>query len=118
MNSRSSDVFFFEIAHGEHRAHGFAGLQSDQVSDVLAAAGCADIGNFVDLEPVDAAFVGEDENVRVRGRDEEMLDEIFFARLHAGASAATAALHAVGGDGRALHVAGVAEGDRHLLIGD
>jgi hypothetical protein len=30
----------------------------------------------------------------------------------------SAALHAVGGDRRALHVAGVAEGDGDLLIGD
>src|SRR5713226_2733454 len=47
-----------------------------------------------------------------------MLDEIFVARLHAGAARASAALHAVGGDGRALHVAGVADGDGGLLVGD
>ena len=47
-----------------------------------------------------------------------MLDEIFVARLHAGATRASAALHAVGGDGRALHVAGVADGDGNLLVGD
>jgi hypothetical protein len=111
-------VFFLEIAHGEHGADGFAGLQSDQVADVLAFAGGADVGNFVDLEPVDAAFVGEDEDVGVGGGDEEVLDEIFVAGLHAGASGAAAALHAVGGDGRALHVAGVAEGDGDLLVGD
>ncbi len=52
-------IFFFEIAHGEHGAYGFAGLQSDEVADVLAAAGGADVRNFVDLEPVDPAFVGE-----------------------------------------------------------
>src|SRR6202041_1704569 len=47
-----------------------------------------------------------------------MLDEILVASLHAGAPAATAALHAVGGNGRALHVAGVAESDRDLFVGD
>src|ERR1700723_3000842 len=47
-----------------------------------------------------------------------MLDEILVASLHAGAPAATAALHAVGGDGCALHVAGVAESDGDLLVGD
>ena len=111
-------IFFFEIAYGEHGADGFAGLQSDQIADVLAAAGGAYVGNFVDLEPVDAAFVGEDQNVGVGGGDEEVFDEIFFAGLHAGASAAAAALHAVGGDRRALHVAGVAEGDGDLLVGN
>src|SRR5216684_1054732 len=47
-----------------------------------------------------------------------MLDEIFVARLHAGAARASAALHAVGGDRRALHVAGVADRDRCLLVRD
>ena len=47
-----------------------------------------------------------------------MLDEILFARLHAGAAGAAAALLAVGGDRRALHVAGVADGDGDLLVGD
>ena len=111
-------AFFFEIAHGEHGAHGFAGLQTDQVADVLALAGGADVRNFVDLEPVDAARVGEDQNVGVSGGDEEMLDEILVARLHAGAARASAALLAVGGDRRALQVAGVADGDGHLLVGD
>jgi hypothetical protein len=131
MNSRSSDflrgrcewrrkcIYFLpQVAHGEHGANGFAGLQADEVADVLAFAGGADVWNFVDLEPVDAALVGEDENVGVGGSDEEVFDEILVARLHAGASGATAALHAVGGDGRALHVAGVAEGDGDLLVGD
>jgi len=132
MNSRSSDffheavaggeedifIFFFEVAHGEHGADGLAGLQSDEIADVLAATGGAYVRNFIDLDPVDAAFVGKNENVGVGRGDEEVLDEIFFAGFHAGASDAAAALHAVGGNGRALHVAGVAEGDGDLLIGD
>ena len=94
------------------------GCKDDQVADVFALAGGADVGNFVDLQPVDAAGVGEDEDVGVGGGDEQMLDEILVAGLHAGAARAAAALHAVGGDRRALHVAGVADGDRDLLVGD
>src|SRR5258708_1217350 len=111
-------IFFFEVAHGEHGADGFAGLQSDEVADVFAFAGGAYVGNFVDLEPVDSAFVGEDQDVGVGGGDEEVLDEVFVTGLHAGAPDAPAALHAVGGDGSSLHVAGVAEGDGDLLVGD
>ena len=111
-------VFFFKIAHREHGLHRFARLQADQVADVLALAGGADVGNFVHLQPVDASRVGEDQNVGVRRGDEEMLDEIFVARLHAGAARASAALHAVGGDRRALHVAAVADRDCDLLVGD
>ena len=47
-----------------------------------------------------------------------MFDEILVARLHAHAALASAALIAVGGDGGALHVAGVAYGYGHLLVGD
>ena len=108
----------FEIADGEHGANRLARLQADQVADVLAFAGSADVGNFVHLQPVDASGVGEDQNVGVRGIDEEMLDEILVARLHAGAARAAAALHAVGGDRRALHVAAVADRDGDLLVGD
>jgi hypothetical protein len=37
-------AFFFQVAHGEHGAHGFARLQADQVADVLALAGGATSG--------------------------------------------------------------------------
>ena len=82
------DVFalFFEIAHRQHGADRLARLQADQVADVLAFAGGADVGNLVHLQPVHASGVGEDENVSVRRGDEQMLDEILVARLHAGAA--------------------------------
>src|SRR5579872_3510066 len=85
---------------------------------MLAATGGADVGNFVNLEPVDAAGIGEDQNVSMGRDDEEMLDEILVARLHAGAARASAALHAVGRNGRPLEVAGVADGDCDLLVGN
>ena len=87
-------VLLFEIAHGEHRLYRFTGLQADQVADVLAFPGGADVGDLIDLQPVNAALVGEDENVGVRGGDEEVLDEILVTRLHAGTARASAALHA------------------------
>ncbi len=111
-------AFFFEIANREHGADGFARLQRNQVADVLALAGGAHVGNLIDLQPVDAARIGEDQNVGVGRGDEEMLDEIFVARLHARASGAATTLHAIRGDRRALQVSGMADGDRHLLVGD
>ena len=85
---------------------------------MLALAGGADVGNLVDFEPVDAAGAGEDQDVGVGRGDEELLDEILVARLHAGAARATAALHAIGRDRSALQVAGVADRDGDLLVGD
>ena len=111
-------VFFFEIADGENGADVFAGLQVEQALHDLALAGGADVGNLVDLEPVDAAGVGEAEQVGVRGVDDELRDEIFFARLHAHAAGAAAALLAIDADGRALEVALMADRDGDLLVGD
>ncbi len=47
-----------------------------------------------------------------------LLHEILFARAHALAALSAAPLLAVGGDGGALHVAGVGHGDRRLLVYD
>ena len=52
------------------------------------------------------------------GVDDELGDEIFFAGLHAHAAGAAAALLAVDGDGGALEVALVRDGDGDLLVGD
>ena len=111
-------AFFFEIAHGQDGAHVFARLQVEQALHALALARGAHVGNLVDLEPVDAAGVGEAEQVGVRGVDDELRDKIFFARLHAGAPGAAAALLAIDGDRRPLQIALVAHGHRNLLVGD
>ncbi len=52
------------------------------------------------------------------GVDDELGDEVLFAGLHAEAAGATSALLSIGGDGRALEVAGVGDGDGDLLVGD
>ena len=111
-------AFLFKVAHGQDGANVFAGLQIEQALHALALACGADVGNLVDLEPVDAAGVGEAEQVGVRGVDDELRDEILFARLHADAAGAAAALLAIDGDGRALEVALVADGNGDLLVGD
>src|SRR5208282_297097 len=63
-------VFFFQVAYGEHGAHGFSRLQSDEVADMLALAGGAHVGNLIHLQPVDASRVGEDQHVGVGRVDE------------------------------------------------
>ena len=59
-----------------------------------AFAGGGGVGNFVDLEPVDTALVGEDQHVGVGRGDEEVLDKVFRARAHADPSLAAARLPA------------------------
>src|ERR1700674_3086867 len=98
-------ALFFQIPHREHGAYRFARLQADQVADVLPFAGSRDVGNLIKLQPVHAPRVGEDQNVSVGRGDEQMLNEILVARLHARAPSAAAPLHAVGRNRCAFHVA-------------
>ncbi len=111
-------AFFFEVADGQDGADLFAGLEVEEAGDGLALARGADVGNLVDLEPVDAAVVGEAEQVGVGGVDDELGDEVLFTRLHAEPAGAAAPLLAIDGDGRALEVAGIGDGDGDLLVGD
>ena len=60
----------FEVLDGENGDDLFAGLQVDERSHRLALAGGADVGNLIHLEPVDAAGVGEAEQIRMRGIDD------------------------------------------------
>ena len=109
---------FLEVADGEDGDDALAGLEVDERGHGLALAGGADVGDFVDFDPVDAAGVGEAEQVGVGGVDDELGDEVLFAGLHAETAGAAATLLAVDGDGRALEVAGVGDGDGDLLVGD
>ena len=71
-----------------------------------------------DLFLVDLAARGEEQHRRMRRGDEQPGDEILFARLHAGAALAAAPLRAVGRERHALDVAGVRNGDDHVLALD
>ena len=85
---------------------------------MLALAGGGGVGNFVDLQPVDAAARGEDQQVAVRGGHDQVLDEILGARAHADAALAAARLAAVGIDGGALQIAAARDGDGDVFHGD
>ena len=87
-----------ELLDREQRGDLLAFFHRHQVDDRLALAAGPDVGDLVDLEPVGAAAVGEDHDVGVGGGDEQVADEILFARPHADAALAAAALRAVGGD--------------------
>ena len=60
----------------------------------------------------------KNKQVGVGGGDEEVVDEVLVPRLHAHPAPAAAALGAVARDRGALDVAGVGDGDRHVLVGD
>jgi len=72
-----------EVADAERGLHLLAVLQREQVHERLAARGAPELRKLPHLLPVDAAAVGEEQHRRVRGRDEQVLDEVFVLRLHA-----------------------------------
>ena len=84
----------------------------------LPARRPARLRDLVHLEPVDLALVGEDQHVAVGGGDEEALHEVLVPGAGARLALAAAPLRAVEGDRVALHVAGVGDGDDHLLLRD
>ncbi len=96
----------------------FAFRQRQQIHHRLAPALDAGLGQPPDLQLVGHAGGREEHQRRMRDGDEEMGDVILFARRHAGAAFAAAALHAIFGDRRALDVAGMGDGDRDILALD
>src|SRR6185436_9957430 len=112
------ELVFLELFDRQRRRDLLAFLHRHQVGDRLALAVGADVRDLVDLQPVGAAAVRENHDVGVRRGDEQVADEVLGAGAHADAPLAAAALVAVGRDRRPLDVAGVADGDRHVLFGD
>ena len=78
----------------------------------------AALRHVVDLEPVDAAAVGEAQDVVVRVGDEHPVDEVVFLRRRRLLAAAAALLRAVLVDRLRLHVAAVRQRDDHVLRRD
>ena len=76
-----------EVAHGAEGGDLLARLQLHQVHDGLALALRPDVGDLVDLQPVDPAAVGEDQDVGVGGGDEEVRDEVLVLGPHPHAAA-------------------------------
>ena len=120
------------LAGGEqHVAAGVELLHGAEGGDLLAAAASCtrfttalplpcgpDVGDLVDLQPVDAPAVGEDQDVGVGGGDEELVDEVLVLASSCPCGRGRRGAGAVGGDRGALDVAGVGDGDGHVLVGD
>ena len=107
-----------ELLDRHQRGDALALFHRYEIGDRLAAPVGTDVGDLMDLEPVGTAAVREDHDVRVGRRHEQVADEVLLACPHADAALAAAALAAVVGDRGPLDVAGVADGDRHVLLGD
>src|SRR6266478_3809625 len=80
----------FEIAGGYERGEFFIFLEFHEARDRFAARSCGGFREFINLEPIDAALGGEQQDITVRRGDEEMLDEVFFFGARADAAFAAA----------------------------
>src|SRR5207237_9107646 len=72
-----------EVPHRHAGGDGFALAQRQQIDHRFAFRLASALGNFVHLEPVDLSAGGEEQEVGVRGSDEEIFDDVLFFRLHA-----------------------------------
>ena len=111
-------AFLFQIARRDDGGQMLVFLEFHQAGNGLAARGRRRFGKFVHLQPVDAPLRAEQQNVTVRRGDEQILDEVLFARLRADAALAAARLVPVHVHRRALDVARMADGDGHVHVGD
>ena len=101
------------------------GAQLEDIRDRASLGGAAHFRNLVNFFDVGAARFGEEHQVIVRRRGEEMLDEIAFfflgrafARGHADDAFAAAPLRPKRADGRAFDKAAVRDADDAAFIRD
>src|SRR5688572_12863771 len=107
-----------EILYREHVRDLLILLELQQVGDGPTLARAAALGHVVHAAFVHAALVREEHQVVVRVRDEQVLDEVAFARFGALDPAPATALRAVGVGGQTLDVAVVADGDDDVFLRD
>src|SRR5208282_751863 len=100
-------ALFFEVGGGDEGGELFVFLEFHEAGDGFAARGSGGFRQLVDFLPVNAALGGEEQDVTVRGGDEEILDEVLFLRFRTDAALAAARLVTVNLDGGALDVAGM-----------
>ena len=93
-------------------------LEGQEVRDVLAARGAVGLGQLVRLDPVDAALGGEEQEPVVSRGDEEVTHDVVLLELRSAHALATALLGAVQVGSGPLGVAGLGDGDHHVLAGD
>ena len=107
-----------ELLHLQQRRQLLALGHVHEIRDGLALAAPADFRHVVDAQPVASSAVREDQDVGVRVGDEEVRDDILFARLHADQALAATPLLPVRVERGALDVARVRRGDDDVFVGD
>ena len=109
---------FAELAHGDQPRNPLAIAKLQQVDDRTAAGGAGCQRQVVNLDPVNLALVGEEQDVIVSQGNEHMLEEVAFLGVGRGDAAAPPALSAIGAGGQPLDVTVVSDGHDHVFLAD
>ena len=104
--------------HGDDGGDLFALVDLHEVDDRPAARLPLGFGDLVRLDGIHLAEGGEEEDIVVRGADEQVFDEVFVLHLMGGDAHAAAALRLVLGGGLALDVARMGHGDDDVFLFD
>jgi hypothetical protein len=103
---------------GTSTIDGLARVHPDEVHDRPPLGRARRERDLVHLLHVDLPLVGEEEDVRVGRRDEELRHPVLLARVHPDLALAAALLRPVGRRARPLDVARVGDRDDHVLFLD
>ena len=112
------ELGLIERLHGNDRGDAFGRPNAEKIDDRAATGRSTSLWDLVHLQPVASPRVGEEEDVAVRRRDEQVFDEILLLGGHPGNTTAASALPTVRADRKALDVARVGYGDHHILVSD
>src|ERR1039458_8430259 len=96
LGGHDDELIGRELPNGQEGLDGLVFLERDELADVLALTGRTGVGNVIDLQPIEAALVCEDEQVGVGRSAEKVLDDVLAAGGHAPAALAAAGLAAIG----------------------
>ena len=118
LGRHDQEIAFFKFFHRYERAYLLGLLHFKHIHNSLPSCLAPGLRDIVDLQPQDASLVGKEEDMFVRRRDKEMLDEIFFFHVRARDALAAPALFFICGDRQALDIAGVAYSYYDILFGN
>ena len=94
-------------------------MQLEKVHDRLAFGSASGLRELVNLFGIGPTLIGDHENVMMRGRDEQLGDEIVVVRgLCARDAAPAALLRAIGSGRAALDITLMRHGDDHVFLDD
>ncbi|SUD25102.1 Uncharacterised protein [Paenibacillus macerans] len=100
----------------DHRIDGLALFDLDQVDDRRTARRTAQLRNFVSFQAVGFAAVGEEHQIMVGVRHEQMLHKVIIFRVHPHNAAPAAFLAAVGRNRQPFDVTGMRKRDDDLFL--